>query len=42
VLIKLPPAAMTGGKTKLQIGVYEGNKQLEVIKTVFVGPRGKN
>ena len=42
VLIKLPPEAMTGGKTKLQIGVYEGNKQLEVIKTVFVGPRGKN
>ena len=41
VLIKLPPEAMTGAKTKLEIGVYDGDKQLEIIKTVFVGPRAK-
>jgi cytochrome c oxidase accessory protein FixG len=41
VLIKLPPEAMTGAKTRLEIGVYEGEKLLETVKTVFVGPRGK-
>lgn len=39
VLIKLPPDALTGAKTKLRIGVYEDDKLLETVKTVFVGPR---
>jgi cytochrome c oxidase accessory protein FixG len=39
VLIELDPGALTGGTTPLVIGVYKGEKRLETLKTVFVGPR---
>ncbi|MCC7375899.1 MAG: cytochrome c oxidase accessory protein CcoG [Verrucomicrobiales bacterium] len=39
VLIELDPAALQGGNRPLLIGVYGGGKRIEVLKTVFVGPR---
>ena len=39
VLIKMPREALTGAKTHLEIGVYDGEKLMETVKTVFVGPR---
>ena len=39
VLIELAPATLQGGTTPLEIGVYKGEKRLETLKTVFVGPR---
>lgn len=41
VLIKLRRERLTGAKTPLLIGVYEGDELLETVKTVFVGPRTK-
>jgi cytochrome c oxidase accessory protein FixG len=39
VLIELPPGALTGHSTKLQIGVFSNGKRLDTIKTVLIGPR---
>jgi cytochrome c oxidase accessory protein FixG len=39
VLIELDPAQLKGGKLPLQIGVWSGEKRLQVLKTVFIGPR---
>ncbi|MFN7139568.1 MAG: cytochrome c oxidase accessory protein CcoG [Limisphaerales bacterium] len=39
ILIDLDPSALTGSKTKLEIGVYSNEKRLETVKTVFIGPR---
>lgn len=39
VLIQLDPSALTGGTTKLKVGVYSGGKLMQTVKTVFVGPR---
>lgn len=39
VLIELDPASLAGQTTKLKLGVYAGDKRLETVKTVFVGPR---
>jgi cytochrome c oxidase accessory protein FixG len=39
VLIQLAPEVLTGGTTKLKVGVYSGGKRVQTVKTVFVGPR---
>ncbi len=39
VLIQMPPAALTGPTTKLNVGVYSNGKLMQTVKTVFVGPR---
>ena len=39
VLIELDPAAMKSGTTPLVIDVYSGGKELQKLKTAFVGPR---
>jgi cytochrome c oxidase accessory protein FixG len=39
LLIELAPEALRGGTTPLVVGVYSGDKRLERVKTVFVGPR---
>jgi cytochrome c oxidase accessory protein FixG len=39
VLIKLDPDALTGANTKLRVGVFSGGKQMQTVKTAFVGPR---
>jgi polyferredoxin len=39
LLIELDPQALRGGTTPLVVGVYSGDKRLETVKTVFVGPR---
>lgn len=39
VLIHLAPEVLTGGTTKLKVGVYSGGKRVQTVKTVFVGPR---
>jgi len=39
VLIDIAPADLPGGHTKLKIGVYSGEKHIETVNTVFVGPR---
>lgn len=39
VLISLDPKQLPAPKIALRIGVYSGNKRLETLKTVFVGPR---
>ncbi|MGC3957637.1 MAG: cytochrome c oxidase accessory protein CcoG [Verrucomicrobiota bacterium] len=39
VLIQLAPEILTGGTTKLKVGVYSGERRVQTVKTVFVGPR---
>ena len=39
VLIELDPATLGGGNLPLQVGVYEGTRRVELLKTIFVGPR---
>jgi len=39
VLIELNSTNLTGGTTKLKVGVYAGGKRVQTVKTVFVGPR---
>ncbi|MBL9139348.1 MAG: cytochrome c oxidase accessory protein CcoG [Verrucomicrobiales bacterium] len=39
VLIELDPSVLRSGNHPLQIGVYHGEKRIEKLKTVFVGPR---
>jgi cytochrome c oxidase accessory protein FixG len=39
VLIELSTTNLTGGTTKLTVGVYAGGKRVQTVKTVFVGPR---
>ncbi len=39
VLIELPPRALDGPNTKLQVGVYAGGKRLQTVQTTFIGPR---
>jgi cytochrome c oxidase accessory protein FixG len=39
VLIALEPQYLQGPRTKLTIGVYSGDKRLETLQTIFVGPR---
>ena len=39
VLIQLSPETLTGATTKLRVGVYSNGKRMQIVKTVFVGPR---
>jgi cytochrome c oxidase accessory protein FixG len=39
VLIELDPAAMKSGTTPLVVGVYSGGKEMQTLKTAFIGPR---
>ncbi len=39
VLIQLHSSALTGGTTKLKVGVYSNGQLMQTVKTVFVGPR---
>ncbi len=39
VLIELAPEVLKGGNVPVQVGVYAGERRLELLKTVFVGPR---
>ncbi len=39
VLIVLDPKDLTGGSTKLKLGVFSKGKRLEEVETSFVGPR---
>ena len=39
VLIEIDPEAMRYGTTPVSVGVYSGNRQLQIIKTAFIGPR---
>lgn len=39
VLIELGPEDRQGPTTKLQVGVYSGDKLLETVDTAFIGPR---
>jgi hypothetical protein len=39
LLIAMPPAAVTATSMRVRVGVYSGEKKLQTVKTVFVGPR---
>ncbi len=39
VLIELAPEDRKGPTTKLQVGVYSGDKLIETVDTAFIGPR---
>lgn len=39
VLVELDASSLRDGKAKLEIGVYSNGKQIEVVKTGFIGPR---
>ena len=39
VLIEIDPEAMHYGTTPVTVGIYSGNRQLQIIKTAFIGPR---
>ena len=39
VLVELAPEKLASGNTPLKVGVYSGTKQVEVIDTIFIGPR---
>ena len=39
VLIEMNPADLGGGNRPLQVGVFSGDRRIETLKTVFIGPR---
>jgi cytochrome c oxidase accessory protein FixG len=39
VLIEMDPKLVTDGHRPIQVGLYHGEKRLETVKTVFIGPR---
>ncbi len=39
ILIEIDPEAMRYGTTQVTVGVYSNDRQLQVIKTAFIGPR---
>ncbi len=39
VLIEIAPEKLDSGKTKLVLGVWSDGKQVDKIKTIFIGPR---
>jgi hypothetical protein len=41
VLVELGPDLMDGKKTRIEVGVFSGEEELERVRTVFVGPQGK-
>lgn len=38
LFVLLPTGALTGMKTRVRLGVFSGNEQLETVTTSFVGP----
>ncbi len=42
LFVEIHPAYLTQNKMKLEIGVYDGNKKVDVIKTNFLSPRQFN
>jgi cytochrome c oxidase accessory protein FixG len=40
LFVVVTPDALNGIKTEIEIGIYENEKQIEVVKTNFVGPAG--
>ena len=38
LFVVVNPSELEGIKTKIEIGIYENEKQIEVVKTNFVGP----
>ena len=42
LIIEINQALLDGDKTKVKIGVYNGNKLLETTTTNFLGPRTFN
>ena len=39
VLIELDPKLVHDGRAPLKLGLYSGDRRLETVKTVFIGPR---
>lgn len=39
LFIEMKTVDLTGEKTKLKVGVFSGNKQIETTETIFMGPR---
>ncbi|RME93876.1 MAG: cytochrome c oxidase accessory protein CcoG [Verrucomicrobia bacterium] len=39
VIVELPPAALTGRKTPIEVGLYDGGKKLRRLRAEFLGPR---
>ncbi|MBL9129376.1 MAG: cytochrome c oxidase accessory protein CcoG [Verrucomicrobiales bacterium] len=39
VLIEMDPADLGGGNRNLQVGVFSGDRRIETLETVFIGPR---
>ncbi|MFM1770541.1 MAG: hypothetical protein RJA22_3070 [Verrucomicrobiota bacterium] len=39
VLIEMEPRLVTDGHLPIRVGLYHGEKRLETVKTVFIGPR---
>jgi hypothetical protein len=39
VLVEIAPDKLASGNTPIRVGVYLSGKQVEVLKTIFVGPR---
>jgi cytochrome c oxidase accessory protein FixG len=39
VLVEIPPDKLASGNTPIRVGVYLNDAQVEVLKTIFVGPR---
>jgi cytochrome c oxidase accessory protein FixG len=39
VLMEIAPDKLSSGNTSVRVGVYAAGKQIETIKTIFIGPR---
>ena len=39
VLVEIPPEKLQSGNTPISVGVYANGKQVDRLKTIFVGPR---
>jgi hypothetical protein len=39
VLIEISPDKLRSGNTPLVVGIYSSGKQIDKIKTIFIGPR---
>jgi cytochrome c oxidase accessory protein FixG len=39
LLVELHPEVLAGGSTPVVVGVYSANRQLETVRTAFIGPR---
>lgn len=39
VLVEIPADKLTSGNTPIAVGLYSGGKEIDTLKTVFLGPR---